>query len=234
LEPSIEQIALEPQINRLFLWKNTDLSQIDKNNDCFIIIFDCITLFRRGDISSQFAKQFQEKPMNKKFLTLACISISLFGAPAFAEEDLWDSNWQVSLGGARNTQSGTKSNLVQARLRRDFGDFIAIEAEAAFSLSQSNVGNIKAGLDNEFAGFAVLKTPDWNGFEAFGRIGYASTKFSNVVGGSKVSNSEKGLAYGVGTQYFFDGANGVRFDFTRFNRSGTNLNVFSLAYTRRF
>ena len=53
--------------------------------------------------------------------------------------------------------------------------------------------------------------------------------------GAAASESEGALSYGAGAQYMFDGVNGVRADYTRYDfDEGGDMDSFGLAYVRRF
>jgi hypothetical protein len=76
--------------------------------------------------------------------------------------------------------------------------------------------------------------------ELFGRIGFGVTEIEFEVSGpgfsDSASESEGTIGLGVGGQYFFDGLNGVRAEYTRydFQDDGGDIDAVSISYVRKF
>jgi hypothetical protein len=104
--------------------------------------------------------------------------------------------------------------------------------ETSILIGVPTVAGVKVKLNHEAAIYATGTVPISDNFDLFARVGYGTTKIS----GGGLSGSEQSWNYGVGGQYFFDGKNGVRGDYTRqdFNDSLGNADVWSLSYVRRF
>jgi hypothetical protein len=74
------------------------------------------------------------------------------------------------------------------------------------------------------------------------RIGYGRTELKGELQGFEVEASGTGVSFGIGGQYFFDGLNGIRLDYTRQEFSedddneiqGGDLDTFTISYARRF
>lgn len=115
-------------------------------------------------------------------------------------------------------------------------NWFGVEGEVTGGVQDDTVGGFKEKLNHSFAGYGVLNAPMNENFDLFARVGYGQSKFSSEVGGTTFSGTENSVNYGVGAQYFFDGKNGVRGDYTRmdFQNGGPDTDVWSLSYTRRF
>jgi hypothetical protein len=85
------------------------------------------------------------------------------------------------------------------------------------------------------------------GYSAVYGVGYApmSENFDLIGGTSKTEASASGFKasrtdeswnYGVGAQYSFDGANGIRVDWTRhdFNGNACRADEYTVSYVRKF
>jgi opacity protein-like surface antigen len=123
-----------------------------------------------------------------------------------------------------------------ARLHPNFG----VEAEAAFGVKDDSfrlgTTNVKADLKHEFAAYGVGFLPINEKFDLLARVGYGTTKVRLKAAGVSASDSDESWNYGVGAQYSFDGANGIRADYTRhdFGKGGNDANVWSVSYVRKF
>jgi hypothetical protein len=96
--------------------------------------------------------------------------------------------------------------------------------------------NVKTELKDSVALYGVGFLPVNDQFELFARVGYGATKIKASAVGVSASDSEESWNYGVGGQYFFDGVNGVRGEYTRydFNGSGGNADTWAVSYVRKF
>ena len=70
--------------------------------------------------------------------------------------------------------------------------------------------------------------------DVFARFGYGNSKIKASAGGVSASDDGDSWNYGVGAQHHFDGVNGVRVDWTRHDFDGANIDVWAVAYTRKF
>lgn len=129
---------------------------------------------------------------------------------------------------------------VQGRLGYRFNNWLGVEGEAATGLKGDT--DTIAGVDvstkmrHELAGYVVGFAPISPNTDLLARVGYGTTRLRTTVGGVADSASNESWSYGVGAQHFFDGANGVRVDYTRqeFNHDQGHANVWTIGYTRRF
>ncbi|MEW5687041.1 MAG: porin family protein [Pseudomonadota bacterium] len=129
---------------------------------------------------------------------------------------------------------------IQGRLGYRFNNWVGVEGELATGL-KSDTDTI-AGVDvntklkHSAAAYLVGFAPIATNTDLIARIGYGTSKVRAKAAGVSASDSEDSFNFGVGAQHYFDGANGVRIDYTRQEFSGGNAdaNVWSVGYTRKF
>lgn len=160
-----------------------------------------------------------------------------------------------TLGYANTHDSGVNLGAIQGRLGYRFNDWLGVEGEAAFGVKGDNVSTTvgtasvtgKAKIQDQEAIYGVGFLPLGTNWDLLGRVGYGRTKvkLSDVrvsgpgVSASNLSSSGKGNSwnFGVGAQYHWDGANGVRADYTREELTGSNsghADVWAIAFSHRF
>lgn len=85
----------------------------------------------------------------------------------------------------------------------------------------------KVQLKDQFAVYGMAIAPITPNFDVFARLGYGQTK---------TTSTDNSVNYGAGAEYFFDGKNGVRADYTRhdFQNNGTNFDTYGVSYVRKF
>jgi len=151
-----------------------------------------------------------------------------------------------SLGYTKKEDSGV--GAVQLRLGGRFGSYFGVEGEYAQGVDPDTVTfpsaspaiQSKTQLRHEFAAYAVGYYPVTPNFDVFARLGYGTTDFKRTFTVAPNVNVNKfgaeSVNYGVGGQYFLDGKNGVRVDYTRqdYNKGVRTDDTWSVAYTRRF
>ena len=95
--------------------------------------------------------------------------------------------------------------------------------------------NVDVELKHAAAIYGVAGVPLGENGRIFARVGYGTQKIEASAAGVAIDGSEESVNYGVGAQYFFDGQNGIRGDYTKhdFNDSG-DADVWSVSYVRRF
>ena len=127
---------------------------------------------------------------------------------------------------------------IVGRVGFDLSDYFGLEAEASFGVVDDEVTigatDIDVSADFGFGGFLVGRLPLDNGSSLFARVGYASVTIEGEAGGITASEDLDGFAYGIGGNFIFDGANGVRLDYTRLDGDGGDGDAYSIAYVRRF
>lgn len=130
---------------------------------------------------------------------------------------------------------------VTGRLGYKFNPNFAVEGEASFGVSDEDVnvgGGVTANVEHKHdaAVYAVGILPISPNLELFARGGYGTTEIEASAAGVSASESGESWNYGVGANYFLDGQNGIRADWTRrdFRDDAGEADVWSLGYVRRF
>lgn len=153
-----------------------------------------------------------------------------------------------SVGGARFELEPLDSKLavVQGRIGAKFMPYLGVEAEAATGFADDTwhvpyapyQAQVTTELNYQVAGYAVGFLPLTEKAELFARVGYGKTRIDRdvLIDGEHGSANESldGWSYGAGGQYFFDGQNGVRLDFTRHDLDDENIDAWAVGYVRRF
>lgn len=150
-----------------------------------------------------------------------------------------------NLGYSYIDAQGDHLDAIQGRLGYRFMPFVGVEGEAALGIGgasdsvvlpngQTVTGSVK--LKHELAAYAVGFVPVSPNLDLLARIGYGTQKLRVKAAGVSDSDSVESVNYGVGAQFHWDGVNGVRGDWTRydFNSGFGHADVFSVSYSRRF
>jgi hypothetical protein len=162
-------------------------------------------------------------------------------APSFAQaqDAAKDTGVYVNLGYARASQSGIHLDAVDARVGYRFMKYFGVEGEGAFGIGGDDVrvgtATAHVKLSHELAAYAVGFLPVSPNADLFARVGYGTTKIKASAAGVSASGSDDSVNFGVGGQYHFDGVNGVRVEYTRFEYGGhSHSNLWGVAYSRKF
>ena len=150
----------------------------------------------------------------------------------------------VNLGYSYIDADGGHLDAVQGRVGARLGSWFGVEGEVGLGLGSESVtvdgptgpvtGSVK--LKHELAAYAVGFAPVGTNTDLLARIGYGTQKLRVRALGVSDSDSVESFNYGIGVQHHFDGVNGVRLDWTRFDfQDGFGKSdVFSLSYSRKF
>ncbi len=182
-----------------------------------------------------------------KSLVLAAATLAVLGAaaPALAQP--------MSLAGISaygnlgvedfNIDNHQSLNIgaVTGRVGARIGPYFGVEGEVSggFNGDHTNVGGLRSNvtLRDQYAAYAVGFLPIMPNADLLARIGYGASNLHVTQPFDTAYNRyETTWNAGVGGQYFFTPADGVRLDYTRetADRSDLDANVFSAAYVRKF
>jgi outer membrane immunogenic protein len=137
-------------------------------------------------------------------------------------------------------------DAVQARVGARFGPYFGVEGEVSKGVEPDTLtlptvppGQFKSQLRGELAAYGVGYLPINPNLDVFARVGYGRSwtkrTFALPPNLAVVKDDVGSLNYGVGAQYFLDGKNGVRFDYTRQDRKRERTDdTYAVSYTRRF
>lgn len=192
----------------------------------------------------------------KSLIAAASAAAFAFAIPALAQAQTTTVNPGVygTLGYANAHTDNVDLGAIQGRVGYRFNNWLGVEGELAGGVKNDKSSTAFSGgtvdtkvkLQNQEAIYGVGFLPLSPQFELLARIGYGDTRVkatATATGTATVPVSASQSAHGnswnigAGAQYFFDGKNGVRGDYTRQEFTGDNsghADVWSVAYTRRF
>ncbi len=172
-------------------------------------------------------------------ILIAAAVVSAIAAPAMAQS-MQSPTYYGTLGYSQLDGSQGDLGAVTGRLGAKFTPNLGVEGEVSVGVKDENFtvagvdGKLKHNYDAAVYGVATLPvTPQ---FELFGRVGYGTTEIEAKIPGVSAREDGESVNYGAGANYYFDGQNGIRGDWTRrdFRGDGGEADVYSLNYVRRF
>ncbi|RZJ28799.1 MAG: porin family protein [Brevundimonas sp.] len=172
-------------------------------------------------------------------ILLATAAITLIAAPAMAQEPA--SRVTGSIGYTQLDGDDGDLGAITGRVGYNFNRYVGVEGEASVGVKDQDItfGGLEGKLEHQYdvAGYVVGTVPINNNFELFGRVGYGTTEVKAEIAGFDATEDGDSLNYGVGANYFFDGRNGIRADWTRRDfqeDNGGELDTYGVSFVRRF
>ncbi|HEX4198344.1 MAG TPA: porin family protein [Caulobacteraceae bacterium] len=179
--------------------------------------------------------------MKSLLFAAATVAVLAAAAPALAQPmSLSGVSGYGTLGVDDVNNSSSNIGAVTGRLGARIGPYFGVEGELSggFDNAHPNIGGARSdvSLRDQYAAYAVGFLPVLPNADLLARIGYGASDLHVSQPLSAFNRYETSWNAGVGGQYFLDGHNGVRVDYTRqtADRSDLDANVFSLAYVRKF
>ena len=171
------------------------------------------------------------------FTAVAALAAAI-AAPA-AAQSLSSPTWYGSAGYANlsTEDSDVSLDALTGRVGARFNPYFGAEGELSVGVGEEEVlPGVDLKLSHDAAIYGVAAFPVAENFELFGRLGYGTTEIEASGGGFTASEDGESWNYGVGANYFIDGVNGVRADYTRrdFQDDGGEADVWTINYVRRF
>ena len=180
------------------------------------------------------------------FATLA--AAAAIAAPASAQtlpSYLTGVTYNGSLGYTGLSWGGNNLGAVTLRAGADLGKYVGVEGEGNFGVSDAAVSiggaSAKTHLNNAYAGYFVGRYPVMPNGNLFARVGFghidAQQSASYQGAGVTVHDGVDSLNYGAGGEYFLDGKNGLRIEYTRYDLrtdNAKNVDTWSLSFVRKF
>lgn len=141
----------------------------------------------------------------------------------------------ISLGVERADFDGVSLDSVAFRGAHFFNETFGIEGQLNIGVGDDTVRFLGTDVDvsqNWGAGvFAVARTGG-EGFNLLGRLGYVHADIEADVAGFSASEDDGALAAGVAAEWYLDGRNGVRLDYT-YADYDDSVSIFGISYVRR-
>jgi len=174
-----------------------------------------------------------------KVLIIAAAALACAASPAMAQTVAHTGGLYGSIGYAATDQSDADLGAIQGRFGARLHPMLGIEGEAGFGVNDADIGDdTSVKLDRQLALYGVGFVPIGTNFEAIARVGYGNTKISVDSPFGDEEGDANSWNFGVGGQFWFTDSDAVRADWTRHNfdddESGGDLDVWSVAYVRRF
>ena len=136
---------------------------------------------------------------------------------------------------------------ITLRAGADFGKYFGVEGEATFGTTgvdnHGQVVNSRLDLNQQYAGYGVVRYPVLPNANIFARGGYGHMDLTAGVTPlvtdteSTVKFGADSWNYGAGAEYFFDGKNGLRAEYTRMDfvsHGVQDADTWSVSYVRKF
>ena len=172
-------------------------------------------------------------------ILLAAVAVSAIAAPAFAQTNP-EPRGYGSLGYTHLEGDNATTGAVTGRLGVNLNRYLAVETEASVGVKDDDftVAGVDGSIKHEWdaAGYVVGKYPVSDKLELFARGGYGHTELKQEFQGANTDVGGDSWNYGAGANYYLDGVNGVRADWTRrdYRDDAGEADAYSVSYIRRF
>jgi len=177
----------------------------------------------------------------KLWIAAATTAATMALAPAMAQaQDADNVGAYVNLNAGIADASSADLKALQARLGYRFHPNFGVEGEFGVGVDSDTdtIGGVRVNqkLKHQAAAYLVGFLPVGPNTDLLARVGYGTAKIRVRAGAASLSDSEESVNFGVGVQHHFDGVNGIRADYTRFEFDGgpADANVWTIGYSRRF
>lgn len=149
-----------------------------------------------------------------------------------------DTNFNVGAGYSRIDIQDVEFDAISLRAGYDFNETFGIEGQVDFGIGDDSltIGAATADIElNYSAGFyGIARLPVAENASLFGRLGYVTTEIEASAAGFVADESDDGFSFGVGGEYYFGNANGVRVEYTRTDYDAGESDSFTLSWVHRF
>lgn len=163
-----------------------------------------------------------------KILASAALAAAcLVGTPALAQ----GVPMYASVGATMLESGDVSLGAVTGRVGANLTKYVGLEGEAAFGFRDDSVEGVDIGLGHDIAAYVTASLPMTDNARIIARAGYGSTSI-DVDGEDDMEVRQ--WRYGVGAEFFFDDANGIRIDYTRFPRDAMEGSSYTVSYVRKF
>ncbi|MBD3837336.1 porin family protein [Brevundimonas sp.] len=172
-------------------------------------------------------------------ILLAAAAVSVIAAPAFAQT-MQGPSYYGTLGYSQLDHSDGDLGAITGRVGAKFNPYLGVEGEASIGVKDDDFtfAGVDGKIEHDYdaAAYVVGALPVTPNFELFARGGYGTTKIKTELAGFNGEVDGESWNYGAGANYYLDGQNGLRADWTRrdFRDDAGEADVYSLSYVRRF
>lgn len=170
----------------------------------------------------------------KRTLSLTCAAVSLIITPSLADE----SNWYGDIGYQHHSadEDGIDADLgtVTAHAGYKFTPNLSVEGELGFGIVDEEIDGADLSVSYLVGAYGRVEAPIGENLSIFARAGVVQLELDAAAAGTSASESETGAGYGIGGEFHFDGANGIRADYTRYDIDSLEVDAFYIGYSRKF
>jgi hypothetical protein len=159
--------------------------------------------------------------MKKLAMMAAVAAVALLAAPMSASAQGY-----VGLGYTNFDYDGGDVGAVTGRLGYRLNPNFAVEGEASTGVDEDDA----IELNHNVGAYARAILPVTSEFDVHGRIGYQTTEIDTPLGDA----DDDGIAYGVGAEWRFTPAFGLRGDWTRLEGDEGEADALSLGGVLNF
>ena len=114
----------------------------------------------------------------------------------------------------------------------EVNEYIAVEGETSFVLSEGSVSGIDVG-NKHMGAFVKFALPTSGPFTPHARLGYVKGEATASGNGASISVDETAVSYGVGAEYDF-GKSALRVDYSVADFGETDTNILSIVTVWKF
>lgn len=171
-----------------------------------------------------------------KIAVAAVLAGAGFQPFAMAQSDLYVSGGYSAFDG-----EGATLNTLTLRGGLAFHEILGAEFEASFGLGAEDVDDTPGAqveLENQFGAYLVGRYPVVAEFHVLARIGYTTGEYQGSNNGVTSDVEVDGVAFGIGGEYMFTDAWGVRADYTRVEAEDDSfdggIDVFAISGVFKF
>jgi outer membrane immunogenic protein len=180
--------------------------------------------------------------MKSMIIATAAVGLAGMAAPALAQT-MSSPQGYAGLGYTGLSPNGHDLGEITGRMGLKLSPYWGVEAEVGTGVSDSHFTSASGSHDTireqpSGAAYVVGYYPVTPKFDVLARVGYGATdlKTSNAAGDR--FNTSHSVNYGAGAQYFLDGKNGVRVDYTRRDfqeaTAPRDTDTWAVGYVHRF
>lgn len=115
--------------------------------------------------------------------------------------------------------------------------WLGVEGDLFFGLKDDRIHDtppVNLKVDSAAFLYGVLFVPASEKFNLIARVGYGHLAGKISGAGVSADTNDGAFSFGVGAQFNWDAANGVRFDYTHYDIKDAPANGFTVAYVRTF
>ncbi len=158
---------------------------------------------------------------------------ALASTTSFARDNSVQSKTYINAGYNHFQANKSDTGTINGRVGYQYTPNFAIEGEGGLGINDDTVAGVDVRTRGTLGAFAVASAPIAERLTLMGRAGYVHKWTEAKTASTKSKDDDGSFAFGVGGQYMFDDANGVRLDYTRYTKD-KGADGIAASYVRNF